>query len=93
MRSAIVAAALACCASAARAEDSVEPLVPDLRGQTVQCSAFRHGADGSWISVADVPVQRQNEFTTLAAGTTVKAGGPPIAGLDVGAMLDNSCPH
>lgn len=93
MRGAIMAAMLACCASAARAEDSVEPLVPNLSGQTVRCSAFRHDADGSWTSVADVPVQRQNEFTTLAAGTTVKAGGQPVVGMDVGAVLDTVCPH
>jgi hypothetical protein len=93
MRILIVAAMLAGSAAAARAADSVVPLVPDLSGRTVTCTAFRHDADGSWTTLTSVPVQRENEFTTVAAGTTLKPGSPPIAGLDVVAMLDRVCPH
>ena len=93
MRSVIVASLLACCASTAWAEDSVEPLVPNLRGQSVECAAFRHDADGAWTTLKDMPMQRQNEFTTVAAGTVIRPGGPMIVGMDVGGMLDRVCPH
>ena len=93
MRSVIVASLMACCASAAWAETSVIPYEPNLRSQTVECAAFRHDADGSWTTLKDMPVQRQNEYTTVAAGTVIQPGGPAIAGIDIGAALDRACPH
>ncbi len=92
MRSVIVAS-LMVCGTAAWAEPSVEPYEPNLVGQSVECTAFRHGDDGSWTTLKDMPMQRQNEFTTVAAGTTIKAGGPMIVGMDVGGVLDRVCPH
>ncbi len=93
MRSVMVAAVLIVNLSAARADTSVEPYDPELRGQSVACSAFRPDGTGGWTALRDVPVQRQNEFTTVAAGTSVRAGGPAIAGLDVGGVLDQVCPR
>ncbi len=92
MRSVIVASLLMGC-SAAWAEDNTIPYEPNLVGQTVECTAFRHGDDGSWTSLKDMPMQRLNEFTTVSAGTTITAGGPLIVGMDVGAVLDRVCPH
>ena len=93
MKSLVLAALVAGCASGAWAEDSVEPLQPNLRGQSVECASFRHDAGGTWTALKDLPVQRQNEYTTVAAGTVIRPGGPAIAGLDVGRMLDTTCPH
>jgi hypothetical protein len=92
MRSVIVVSLLMGC-SAAWAEPSVVPYEQNLSGQSVECAAFRHADDGSWTTLKDMPVQRQNEFTTVAAGTTITAGGPMIAGMDVGGLLDAVCPH
>lgn len=92
MRSVIVASLLMSC-SAAWAEDNTIPYEPNLVGQTVECTAFRHGDDGSWTSLKDMPMQRLNEFTTVSAGTVITAGGRPIVGMDVGAVLDTVCPH
>ena len=93
MKILVVASLLACSVAPARAEPSVEPYQPNLSGQNVECAAFQHDADGSWTTLKDLPVQRLNEFTTIAAGTNIRPGGQPIAGLDVGGMLDEVCPH
>ncbi len=92
MKSVIVASLLMSC-SAAWAEDSVIPYEPNLVGQTVECTAFRHGEDGSWTTLKDMPMQRQNEFTTISAGTVITSGGPKIVGMDVGAVLNMVCQH
>ncbi|MGI3903713.1 MAG: hypothetical protein ACRYGP_14500 [Janthinobacterium lividum] len=92
MRGVIVASLLMSC-SAAWAEDSTIPYEPNLVGQTVECTAFRHGADGSWTTLKDMPMQRLNEFTTISAGTVIVPGGPKIVGMDVGAVLDTACSH
>ena len=89
----MIVASLLLWGTAARAEPSVEPYVPNLAGQTVECTAFRHGDDGYWTALKDMPIQRQNEYTTVAAGTVLRAGGPKIVGIDVGGVLDSVCPH
>lgn len=88
----LLIASLMVCTSAASAQTTGAAPSDNLVGQSVQCSAFKHDADGSWVALQPLPVQRQNEFTQIAAGTTVHSGGPKIAGLDVGAMLDAACP-
>ena len=88
----LLTASLIVCASAASAQTSGAAPNDNLVGQTIECSAFRHDADGSWVALQPLPVQRQNEFTQIAAGTTIRPGGPKIVGLDVGAMLDAACP-
>lgn len=82
-----------CWASAAAAQTSEQHFNPDLAGQSVDCSGFRHEADGSWTALKSVPIQRQNEFTELASGTVLRSGGPKISGLDVAAVLDAACPN
>ena len=91
MRSLLTASLILCAAAAAAQTTGVAPS-DHLVGQSVECSAFRHDADGSWVALKPLPVQRQNEFTQIAAGTTLRSGGPRIVGLDVGAMLDAACP-
>ena len=80
-----------CCASAAAAQTSEQHFNPNLAGQSVDCSGFRHGGDGSWTALRSVPIQRQNEFTELASGTVLRAGDPKVVGIDVAAMLDAAC--
>ncbi len=85
---------IACAAattSAASAATTEIPYEPNLKGQTVQCSDFKPGPDGTWITVRSITVQRQNQYTTIAADASFKAGGQPTVGLDVGAMLDRNC--
>ena len=87
----LVIASLIISTSAASAQTTGAAPNENLQGQSIECSAFRHDADGSWVALQPLPVQRQNEFTQIAAGTTIRPGGPKIAGLDVGAMLDAAC--
>ena len=89
---ALVIASLLGSTSAASAQTTGAAPSDHLQGQSIECSAFKYNADGSWVALQPLPVQRQNEFTQIAAGTTVRPGGPKIAGLDVGAMLDAVCP-
>ena len=80
-------------ATAASAASNEIPFEPDLTGQTVKCSAFKPGPDGTWTTVRSIGVQRMNEYTTVAADSTFKAGGAKTVGLDVGAVLDKVCPR
>ncbi len=89
----LVIALLIGCTSAVSAQTTGAAPSGNLQGQSVECSAFKYNADGSWVALQPLPVQRQNEFTQIAAGTTIRTGGPKIAGLDVGAMLDAACPR
>ena len=93
MRNLSVGSFLLFYATAASAQTSQAVVVPDLQGQTVECSAFRHEADESWTALKTLPIQRQNEFAQIAAGTHFQTGGPKIAGIDVAAMLSAPCPH
>ncbi len=77
--------------SAASAQTTGAAPNEQLTGQSIQCSAFRHDADGSWVALQPLPIQRQNEFTQIATGVIIRPGGPKIVGLDVGAMLDAAC--
>ena len=79
--------------AAASAATSEIPYLPELRGQTVQCSDFKPGPGGTWVTVRSITVQRENEYTTIAADASFKAGGPPTVGMDVGAVLDKTCPR
>ena len=88
----LLIASLMVCATAASAQTTGAAPSDHLAGQSVECSAFRHDPDGSWVALQPLPVQRQNEFTQIATGTTIRSGGPKIAGLDVGAMLNAVCP-
>lgn len=90
--SALMSAALSAALPASAATSEI-PYEPNLKGQTVQCSDFKPGPDGTWITVRSIMVQRQNQYTTIAADASFKAGGQPTVGLDVGAMLDKSCPR
>lgn len=81
------------CASSAWAASSEIPFEPDLTGQTVTCADFKPGPNGTWTTVHSITVQRQNEYTTIAADATFKAGGQPTVGIDVGAVLDKVCPR
>lgn len=87
-----IACATATSAPASAATSEI-PYIPDLTGRTVQCSDFKPGPDGTWVTVRSITVQRQNQYTTIAADASFKAGGQPTVGLDVGAMLDKSCPR
>lgn len=93
MKSLLLACLPALFATGALAVSNEIPFQPDLRGQTVQCGDFRHGADGGWTTLRAIPVQRQNEYTTVAADTTFHAGGPKTVGIDIGAVLNAVCPH
>ena len=93
MKSLLLGGLLIGCASAAPAATSEIPYEPELRGQTVQCSDFKHGPDGTWTTLHAITVQRQNQYTTVAADSAFKAGGQPTVGIDVGAVLDSICPR
>ncbi|RYC32759.1 hypothetical protein D3273_06650 [Lichenibacterium minor] len=80
-------------ASAASAATSEIPYEPNLAGQTVKCADFKPGPGGTWTTLHAITVQRQNEYTTIAADSTFKAGGQPTVGIDVGAVLDKLCPR
>lgn len=80
-------------ASAAWAASNEIPFEPDLTGQTVKCSDFKPGPGGTWTTIHAIGVQRMNEYTTVAADSSFKAGGAKTVGLDVGAMLDQVCPR
>ena len=80
-------------ASAAVAASTEIPYEPDLTGQTVKCSSFKPGPDGTWTTIRSIAVQRMNEYTTVAADSTFKAGGAKTVGIDVGAVLDKVCPR
>ena len=93
MKSLLLGCLSIACVSAASAATSEIPYEPNIRGQTVQCSDFKPGPDGSWVTVRSITVQRQNAYTTIAADATFKAGGQPTVGIDVGAVLDKICPR
>lgn len=81
------------CAGTASAGTNEVPYRQYLWGQSVQCGDFKHDPDGSWTTLRVTPMQRQDEFTTIGPGAVIKAGGPKIVGMDVGAVLDKVCPH
>ena len=81
------------CAPAALAASNEIPFEPNLAGQTVTCADFRPGPDGTWTTVRSIAVQRMNEYTTVAADSTFKAGGARTVGIDIGAVLDKVCPR
>ena len=89
----LLIASLMVCATAASAQTTGAAPSDHLAGQSVECSAFRHDADGSWVALQPLPVQRQNEFTQIATGTTIRSGGPKIAGLDVGRHARRGVPE
>ncbi len=88
----LVIASLVLSTSAASAQTTATAPSDHLLGRSVECSAFRHDDDGSWVALQPLPIQRQNEFTQIATGVVIRPGGPKIVGLDVGAMLDAACP-
>lgn len=93
MRSLILGSLLIGSASAAAAQSSEIPYEPNLIGQTVSCDDFSHDGDGTWTTVRPISVQRRNEYRKIAAGTSFREGGQPVAGLDVAAALAKSCPR
>ncbi len=93
MKSLVLGCLSIVCASAASAASNEIPYEPDLTGQTVKCADFKPGPGGTWTTVHSIAVQRQNEYVTIAADATFKAGGQPTAGIDVGAVLDRECPR
>ena len=93
MKRLFAGAILLSCVSAASAQTSERHFDPDLAGQSVDCSGFRRESDGAWTALKTLPVQRQNEFTEIAAGTRLSPGGPKVVGIDIGAALDEACPH
>ena len=57
------------------------------------CEDFRKNADGSWTPLTDAQVAGPGGSATIQANSTpFKAGGPLVAGVDIGDLMDKQCP-
>ena len=81
----------ACATEYGPPRDPGEPMTSRHLNTSMECSEWRHNADGSWTTVKDVPLATPNGGPIqLPAGTSVREG-TFIHGVDVGYALKVEC--
>jgi hypothetical protein len=67
--------------------------LPDAYAQQnkAPCGSFQKGTDNTWVVTSPVKIETDKGSGMLSPGTTIKPG-QQIAGVDVYAALQRSCP-
>jgi len=69
---------------------SILPLAAFAQQSVIDCTKFRHNADGSWSPKVAVRIQTSTGKIQLAPPASFRAG-VPFKGANIGAVLNKEC--